>query len=194
MNGLPGVPAPLRNSLTDGCFKTGASSDFLNDLVLTQHIYSGFTQDIPWDFYDLSRCIIFMLKCVGKNRELLKAVTINLSNVAGLSPYWKTLLSRWDYLTNEVIYSNRLSKDVINCMLILLRNDTVISKQVDYHTFMYINQDTSMYTAECIKMAKKEIEEQWLNHNESKEESYDSNNRENDDVIDIYTNDFFITI
>lgn len=188
---MNGAPEPTRYGLTDECFEIGASSRFLQRLIKDkEHMPPELYQDIPWDFEDLSRCLILMLRHVEGDRKQMKELALNLSNVDGLSPYWKALLSRWGYLTDKVIYSNRLPIDVINCMLMLLMMSTInspsiwSSKYKGFKALLYIKRDTSKYTSECLEMAEKEIEEQWLNHNESNEESDDSDDLDNEEYDD----------
>ena len=152
-----GAPDPTRQGMYNGCFTMGASSSFLEGLV--KGCRSGLHfKDWPWDCDDLFRCVVFIQCHVKGNEEEREELTNQLAQIRGLSLYWKALLTNWTYLTKEVLYSNRLSIEVISTMLSLIMGYTT-------GDFGFLTNKTMTAELEgLIRQAQAEIDQVWANY------------------------------
>lgn len=154
---MNGAPEPSREGMYDSCYTMGISSNFLKALVGGDRTITGHGS-WPWDCDDLFRCVVFIQRHTKGNVGAREELTNALAQLPNISPYWKALFTRWTWLTNEVLYSNRLSIETISNMLSLVMGYTT-------GDFGFLkNRTMTGELQEAIRVATAEVNGAWGNY------------------------------
>lgn len=111
---MNGAPMPTRD-LSDGCYESGASQTYLQQLVLNKPDPEMY---MPHDHYDLTRCLVWMQRYTKGNVSKRNNITNTLAKRS--TGMWFLLFKKWTWLTHEFLYSDRLSDQVLRHVVSLL--------------------------------------------------------------------------